>query len=147
QLSGLHALDDRRALVVPDLAHVEVPLAALRAGDAVPAEHDVAGGLHQPLALDHPLAVIGVLALAEERLQHRRLRLLELQKQRIGVVAAEHQDDPRARADAADTDYLARRVPVAKALQQTLAIALQRAPVATHHTPRELLDVSPVGEL
>jgi len=43
---------------------------------------------------------------AQKRLEYRRLRLLELQKQRIVVVAAEQQDDPRARANAADAHDL-----------------------------------------
>src|SRR5450755_4129622 len=87
KLSRFHALDDHRALVVPELAHVEVELGAVWTSDAVPAEHDVAGGLHQPLALDHALTVLCVLALAQKRLEHRRLRLLELQKQRIVNVS------------------------------------------------------------
>ena len=115
--------------------------------DAVPAEHDVAGGLHQALAFDHALAVVCVLALAQERLEHRGLCLLELQEQRIVVVAADHQHDPRAGADAADTDDLARRVDVAEALEQVLAIALQRAPVAAVHAARELLDIVAAGEV
>ena len=71
------------------------------------------------------LAVVCVLALAEERLEHRRLGLLELEEQRIIVVAAEHQADPRARADAADTDDLAGRVDVVEALEQLAAVAGQ----------------------
>ncbi len=85
--------------------------------------------------------------MTQKRLEHRRLGLLELQKQRILVVAAEHQDDPGAGADAADTDDLARRVHVAKALEQMFAIALQRAPVATDHASRERFDISAVGEV
>ena len=72
-----------------------------------PAEHHVARRLHQPLALDHALAVVGELALAEERLEHRRLRLLHLQEQRVLVVAADEEDDPRPGPDAADADDLA----------------------------------------
>ena len=86
----------------------------------MPSEHDVAGSLHQALALDDALAVACVLALAEEWLEHRGLRLLELEEQRIVVVTAEHQHDPRARADAAHTDDLAGRVHVAEALQEVL---------------------------
>jgi hypothetical protein len=103
---------------IPELAEVEVALDAVDADDAVPAEHDVAGGLHQALTLDDPLAVACVLALAQEGLKHRGLGLLELQEQWIVVVAADHQHDPRAGADAADPDDLAGRVHVAEALQQ-----------------------------
>ena len=47
-----------RPLPVPELAHVEVAAAAVEADTGAPAEEDVAGRLHQPLALDHPLAVV-----------------------------------------------------------------------------------------
>ena len=36
---------------------------------------------------------------------------------------------------------------VAKALQQMFAIALQRAPVAADHAPRERFDIAAVGEV
>ena len=101
-----------------------------------PAEHHVARGLHQPLALDHALAVVRELALAEERLEHRRLRLLHLQEQRVVVVAAEEEDDPRPRADAADADDLAGGVDEAEPLEQVAAVALQRPPVRADDAPR-----------
>ena len=89
------------------------------------------GGLHQALALDDALAVLLVLARAEVRLEHRRLGLLELQEQRIVVVAAEQQQDPGAGPDAADADDLAGRVDVAEPLEQLSAVAGQgRAVVA-----------------
>ena len=88
-----------------------------------PTEHHVARRLHQPLALDHPLAVVGELGLAEERLEHGRLRLLRLKEERVVAVAAEHQHHPGAGADAADTDHLAGGVDEAKALEQTPAVA------------------------
>ena len=75
-----------------------------------PAEEDVAGGLHQPLSGDDPLAVVVKLARLEELLEHRGLGLLELQEQRVLAVAAEQQRDPGARADAPDADDLARDV-------------------------------------
>ena len=63
------------------------------------------------------------LALAEERLEHRGLRLLDLQEEGVVVVAAEQQHDPGARADAADADDLAGGVDVAEALEQPPAVA------------------------
>ena len=80
-----------RRLPVPELAHVVVVGAAVDAVDSLPSEEDVAGGLHQPLTLDHPLAVVGVAALVEERLEHRCLGLLHLQEERVGVVPADQQ--------------------------------------------------------
>ena len=64
-----------------------------------------------------------VFARAEEGLEHRCLRLLELQKQRIGVVAAEQKHDPGARSDAAHPDDLAGGIDVAEALEQLQAVA------------------------
>ena len=52
------------------------------------------------------------------RLEHRGLGLLDLQEQRVVVVAAEHQGDPGARADAAHPHHLARQVDEAVALEQ-----------------------------
>ena len=57
-------------------------------------------------------------------------RLLELQEQRILTVPAEHQRDPRPRANAADADYLAREVGQLELLQQDASIELQRVAVA-----------------
>ena len=76
----------------------------------VPAEEQVAGGLHQPLSLHHPLAVVGLRARAQVRLEHGAIGLLHLQEQWVVAVAADEQGDPAARADAADTDHLAGHV-------------------------------------
>ena len=137
----LHRLDQGRALRVPELAQVEVALDAVDPGRVQPAEHDVARSLHQPLALDHALAVVGELALAEERLEHRGLRLLRLQEQRVVAVAAEHQDDPGAGADAADADDLAGGVDEAEPLEQATAVAGEGAPVLADQVPEPILDV------
>ena len=63
-------------------------------GHLVPPEEDVAGALDQALALDHPLAHVGVLARLQERLGHRVLGLLDLQDQRVAVVPADEQGHP-----------------------------------------------------
>ena len=97
--------------------------------DAEPAEEDVAACLHQMLPGDDAFAVIAVLALRGEVLQHRGLGLLELQEQRVGLVAAEHQCDPRTRADAPHPDNLARDVNESKLFQQDSPVGLQRLPV------------------
>ena len=95
----------------------------------LPAEEDVARRLHQPLAGDDALAAVAVLALADEPLQHRRLRLLDLQEQRVSVVDAEEERDPGAGADAADPDDLAGEVDEAELLEQVAAVGLERPPV------------------
>ena len=98
------------ALVVPELADVVVARSAVEDGGALPAEQHVAGRLHQALALDHALAVVVVIARSEVALEDRRLGLLELEEQRVVVVAAEHEQHPVPGADAADADDLAGEV-------------------------------------
>ena len=93
----------------------------------VPAQEDVARGGHEVLAVDDAFAVGAVSARSDELLEHRRLGLLGLEEQRVGVVAAEHQHDPRPGADAADPDHLAGDVGQAELLQQVATVALQRA--------------------
>ena len=110
-----------------------------------PAEEDVARRLHQPLALDDALAVVRVLALAEVRLEHRRLRLLDLEEERVVVVPAEQQDDPAAGADAADADDLAGDVDQPELLEQVAAVALQRAPVRAGSSSWTRLEVRSTG--
>jgi hypothetical protein len=53
---------------------------------------------------------------------------------------SEHQQDPGARADAADPDHLARCVHVAEALEQAPPIVLKCASVAASRAARELLE-------
>ena len=80
-------------------------------------------------------------ALAEERLQHRRLRLLELQEERVVAVATEQEHDEGAGADAADTDDLASGVHVAVALEQLAPVARQRPAVGANHASEEVLEI------
>ena len=58
-------------------------------------------------------------------LQHRRVGLLDLEEQRVLAVAAEHQRDPRARADAPDPDHLVREVGQLELLEQHPAVELR----------------------
>ncbi len=97
-----------------------------------PSEEDVARGLHQPLALHHSLTLIRESALADEGSEHRVLSLLGLEEERIGVVATEHEDDPRARADAAHADHLVRRMDEAEVLQEVPAIPEEAPTVGAH---------------
>ena len=118
-----------------------------RALGADPAEHDVARRLEEALALDDPLAVVGEPAPPGVRLEHRRLGLLDLEEQRVGVVASEHQRDPAPGADAADPDDLAGEVDQPVRLEQVAAVGLQRAAVrrgcARPATPRSSSASSP----
>src|SRR3954447_23008757 len=63
-----HGLYLRRGLPVPELADVEVAALAIDAGRPEPAEEYVACRLHEALALDHTLALVGEFALVRERL-------------------------------------------------------------------------------
>jgi hypothetical protein len=91
----------------------------------LPAQEDVAGCLHQPLARDYALAWL-VFAGADEGGQDRLVCLLELQEQRMRVVTAKHQDDPAAGSDAAD---LATHGDELELLEQEPAVGFQRASV------------------
>jgi len=73
----------------PDDLHVaELPDVVVLAVQRAPAHEDVGGALDQPLAVDHPRAVIVVDARAGVRLVHRRPGLLDLKEQRVGTGAA-----------------------------------------------------------
>ena len=97
--------------------------------DPLPAEEDVAGRLHEPLALDDTLAVVGEAALAQVRLEHRGLGFLHLQEQRVVVVEADQERHPAAGADAADADHLPGQLHVPVALEQVATVGLQGVPV------------------
>ena len=92
---------------------------------ADPAQEDVAGRLHQPLAGDDAMGVVLVAALADVGLQDRRSGLLELQEERIAVVTAQQQDDEGQRADAAHADDLHRHVDELIAVDELTVVFLQ----------------------
>ena len=95
----------------------------------LPAQEDVAGGLHQPLAATTRWPWLAYLLAPTNRLSTDCLGLLDLQEQRVPVVAAEQQHDPAAGADAAHPDDLAGHVGELELLEQVPAVGLQRAPV------------------
>jgi hypothetical protein len=65
---------------------------------------------YHPLAPHDALAVVLVPALRQMVLQDRSHRLLDLQVERVLLVAAPEQNDQRPQADACDTDDLAGQV-------------------------------------
>src|SRR5262245_62630440 len=69
QPCGAHEVDLGRALAVPELANVEMAFDSIRPFAVEPAEKDVAGGLHESLAHDHPMPLMVVLARSGERLR------------------------------------------------------------------------------
>ena len=78
--------------------------------------------LDQSLPVDHSFAMLGILAPPSIGFQHRGLRLLDLQEQRIGLIAPDEQDDPCARAHTADSDDLAGDIDVAILLHELAAV-------------------------
>src|SRR5271170_8105368 len=118
----------RAALPVLELAHVVIAGDAVHAPDALPAQEDVRRRLHQPLPGDHALAVVPIGTGREKTLEHRRLCLLDLEEQRVVIVAADHQHDVAAGPDAAHAHHLVRRVDVAVLLQGVM-LTPERAPV------------------
>ena len=130
QRLGLHQVDLGRHLPVPELARVEVVLVAGQVRCPVPAEEDVARRLGQALALDDPAPVVLVRALAHVRLQHRRLGLLDLEEQRVAVVATADVRDPAPGADAPDAHHLPRHVHQLVGLEQVAPVGLEALAVA-----------------
>ena len=134
-------LDVDRSLAVPELAYVEVSLLVVDPIRRQPPQENVARGLHQPLALDHPLAVVFELALADVGLEHRGLGLLGLQEERVLSVAAHHQRHPGPRPDAAYPDHLAGHLDEPEAVEEVAAIALETLAVTAEHLEDPLLEL------
>ena len=96
----------------------------------VAAEEDVAGGLHDLLPGDHTPALVAVGARPGVRLEHGGLGLLGLQEQRVAAVAAEEQDDPRARTDTSHPDDLAGHLHQVELVDQQPTVRLEGAAIA-----------------
>jgi hypothetical protein len=134
-------IDIDRPLAIPQLANVEVPLAAVEPECREPAEEDVARGLHQPLSLDHALAMSFERARPRVWLQHRSRGLLRLHEQRVLSVAAHHQHDPGMRPDTSDADDLPGQVDESVAVEQVLAIALEAVAIAAKYLAHPVPEV------
>ena len=74
------------------------------------------------LALNHSLSLVGELGRHRERLEHGRLRFLDLQEQRVVLVATNQEPDPSPGPDAADPDDLASGVYGPVAVEQVAAV-------------------------
>ena len=118
------------ALPVAQLADVEVALYAVDARDALPAQEDVARGLHEPLAGDDPLARSWRTRSRADELARAPTRSASLAWRSSGssLVPAEQQDHPAAGPDAAHADHLAGHVDEAVLLQQHPPVGLQGRP-------------------
>ena len=82
-----------------------------------------------------------VAALRQVILEHRCRRFLDLEEQRVLLVASLEQDDVGAGADAADADDLACDVDEPKPLEQVAAIVLQRLAVGAELFVEPFLDL------
>jgi hypothetical protein len=82
-------------------------------------------GLHQPLALHHPLAGGVVAALGQMVLEDGGGGLLDLEEQGVGAVAALQEHHPRSGADAADSDHLACHVDDGESVQHLPAVVAE----------------------
>ena len=87
-------------------------------------------------------AVLGEPALAGVRLENGGVCLLHLEEQRIVGIATEHQDDPRARADAAHANHLACHVDEAVAVDESRPRPGHRAPVSVQVFTHLALEVA-----
>ena len=135
------ALDDGGAFPVSELAHVEVAGHPVETFEREPAQEDVARRGHDVLTVDDALAVRDVSARSDEVLEHRGLGLFGLKEQRIGVVAAEHQQDPCSGTDAAHPDHLASGVDQLEVLEQVATVRLEGAAVAAQDSPEPVHDL------
>jgi hypothetical protein len=73
--------------------------------------------------------------------EDRARRLLDLEEQRILLVATHQQRDVRARADAADPDDLPRRVDELEPLEQPPPVVLQGRPERAQLVAKDRLDL------
>jgi hypothetical protein len=94
--------------------------------------------------LDHPLAGLAVAALGQVVLQDRGGRLLDLQEQRVALVAALQQGDEGPGADTAHPDHLAGHIDQLEPLQQPALVELATGPGSSWSwSPSPLLRSSP----
>ncbi|MCY1516800.1 hypothetical protein D9M68_514540 [compost metagenome] len=133
---GIHQFKLGRQLHVAQLAHVEVPPER----PLGPAQEQVAGRLHQALALDHAAPLVRRLRPLEETRHHRARGFLDLQEQRL-VMLVDHQQDHAARADAADPDHLEGLVVAREMAQQPAPVGRQRRQVVLERLFQRLLGI------
>ena len=109
----------------------EVEVAA--PGSPGPAQEDVRGRLHRPLADDDTLALVGALSVLEVGGEDRGLGLLRLEDERVAFVATLEDDDEATGSDAADSDDLEGRVGEPVALEEVAPVLRQRRAVIGEH--------------
>ena len=112
-----------------DLHVAELPDVVVLAVQRAPADEDVGGALHQPLAVDHPLAVIDLHARASMALVHGPPGLLDLKEQRVGAGAALEQHQVDLHPHTAHPDHLPHHVHHREPVEQAPPVLLEGQPV------------------
>ena len=118
---GQVGADQRQAAVLqlPDIAMLVI---AMMFG---PTEEQIGQRLHDTLADDHPLALIGIPAETREIRQHRGLGFLQLQQQGLVVLRGEQPDRAKC-ADAADAHHFERNIHQFVTIEQNSPLFRQR---------------------
>ena len=122
-----------RPLHIAQLTDVILPAQ----GTLHPAEEGVTRGLHHALTLDDALTHLLVDGGGRVGLQHRPLRLLDLQGEEVSGVTSLQQQYPGQQADTADSDHLVTDVDDLVALKETTAIGGQREEIAGQGIPEQ----------
>src|SRR5580704_11381165 len=107
-----------------------------------PSQEQVAGRLHQPKTVHHPLSVVLINALTRVGLQDGWGSLFDLKEQRV-IHIGHHQDDGAKRAHTSYTDNLHGQVFPLEAIKQDPALVRQRLSVtrkSVGHSGLELWD-------
>ncbi len=112
-----------------DLHVAELPDVVVLPVQRAPADEDVGGALQQSLAVDHSLAVIGVIAGAGVGLVHRGPGLLDLKEQRVGAGAALEQHQVDLHPHAAHPHHLPHHVDHGEPVEQAPPVLLESQPV------------------
>src|SRR5437588_11210177 len=108
---------------------------AVEAPASLPAQEHVAHSLVQALPADDALAVLRELTFTQIRLEHRRLRLLHLQDERVLPATADKQQHPGTCADTSDTHDLAGHLDETVGLEQVAPVLLEAGDVRGQQVP------------
>ncbi len=93
------------------------------------------------LPVDDSFAMLGIPTQAYIGFQHRGLRLLDLQEERIGLIAPHEQNHPGPRAHTAHADDLAGDVNVVVLLHEVAAVDEQGLPVVADEVSDDPLEL------
>src|ERR1700730_5361692 len=127
------ALQAHRELHIPQLANREVD-----GSQSCPTEKDIAGRLHERVSAHHSLGVVERGARSEVRLENRCLSLLDLQEERVTLLAPHEEDDVTTGIHAPHADDFVGNVNEVVFPEQHVAVFLQRFAVPLHKCAQPL---------